>query len=335
MNVFWGIHAGRLGEVDNIFLSKKLPLVALGWDEIGDLSQIKGDRDSFKAKVMEHYPDLKSGAIPGNAGMLFRFVHEMKIGDYVIYPSKKDRKIHIGKISGEYAYRPDISNTHPNVRTVEWVKMIDRTEVSQGALYEIGSAMSFFQVKNYADEFYSFITGKLLSKKPEIDDTVAVVAENIEEQTATYIKKRLSQELKGFPFEEFVAHLLNIIGYNTKLSKQGGDGGIDIIAHKDALGIEPPIIKVQVKSVDGNISPDKVQALYGNVDQQGEYGLFISLSSFSEKAKLFARSKSNLRLIDGDELIELILINYEKLDSKYKAMIPLKKVYIPTVVENI
>ena len=99
------------------------------------------------------------------------------------------------------------------------------------------------------------------------------------------------------------------------------------------MGIGPPIIKVQIKSNDGNISPDKVQALYGNVES-GEYGLFIILSNFTAKAIAFVKSKSNLRLIDGDELIALILANYEALDSMYKAMLPLKNVYIPTSIEE-
>jgi restriction system protein len=335
VDTLWGIHAGKLGEVDKIFLSKSKPLVAIGWSDIGDLSVIGNNREAYKEKVIQAYPDIKTGAVPGNAGMLFRFVNEMKIGDYVIYPSKVDKNIHIGKVIGEYSYRPDISKEYPNTRSVEWIKDIPRTMVSQGALYEIGSALSIFQVKNYAEEFLVAITGEKIVDDFEIDDTVTVVAENIEEQTATYIRKKLSQELKGFPFEEFVAHLLNIIGYNTRLSPQGGDGGIDIIAHKDALGIEPPIIKVQVKSNDGNIPPDKVQALYGNIGSQGEYGLFIALGAFSNNAKSFAKGKPNLRLIDGEEFISLVIKNYEKLDSKYKAMIPLKMVYIPTVVDEL
>jgi hypothetical protein len=35
---------------------------------------------------------------------------------------------------------------------------------------------------------------------------------------------------------------------------KGADGGVDIIAHKDELGFEPPIIKVQVKSKEGTRS---------------------------------------------------------------------------------
>jgi len=97
--------------------------------------------------------------------------------------------------------------------------------------------------------------------------------------------------------------------------------------------LEPPIIKVQVKSNDVDITPDKVQALYGNV-AASEYGLFVALNGFSKKAREFAKSKPNLRLIDGDELINIILEYFEKLDSKYKAIIPLKNVYIPVQVDS-
>ena len=66
----------------------------------------------------------------------------------------------------------------------------------------------------------------------------------------------------------------------------------------------------------------------------GEYGLFIALNGFSKKAREFVKSKANLRIIDGDELIDILLQHYEQLDSKYKAIIPLKNVYIPEHIES-
>ncbi|GLB28160.1 hypothetical protein LAD12857_00830 [Lacrimispora amygdalina] len=105
------------------------------------------------------------------------------------------------------------------------------------------------------------------------------------------------------------------------------------MAFKDELGIEPPIIKVQLKCVEGAIGAPAVQALYGNVEV-GEYGLFITLGDFTKQAMDFAKTKTNLRLMDGQEFVNIILKNYEKLDSKYKAIIPLKNVYIPTQIEN-
>jgi len=48
----------------------------------------------------------------------------------------------------------------------------------------------------------------------------------------------------------------------------------------------------------------------------------------------FARAKANLRLIDGDELVDLILAHYEQFDSRYKALLPLKRVFVPDPQED-
>lgn len=43
---------------------------------------------------------------------------------------------------------------------------------------------------------------------------------------------------------------------------------------------------------------------------------------------------ANLRLIDGDALVQLVLEHYEQLDSKYKGLIPLRRVYIPETANS-
>lgn len=328
----WGIHAGKSGDADTLFFKKHC--VALGWHRIGDLSSIKPDREAFKAKVAETYPEKKPGAIPNNAGQLFRFVHEMKQGDIVVYASKRDRQIHLGRVEGDYEYDPKTEPGYPHLRAVKWLKAVPRTHFSQGALYEIGSAMSLFAVKNYADEYRAALEGKAVVPAPVAqDESVAAVAEDIEETTRDFVLKRLAQELKGHPFAEFVAHLLNAMGYRTRVSPEGPDGGIDIVAHKDELGFEPPIIKVQVKSNEGSIGDPVASALYGKVSA-GEYGLLVTLGTFTNQARSFAKSKSNLRLIDGDELVELIFHHYDQFDARYKGILPLRRVYVPEAIEG-
>jgi len=328
----WGIHGGKTGDADSLFLKKKF--VGIGWPNCGDLSKLPSNRDAFKELVAKSYPDKKPAAIPNNAGQLFRFVHEMKPDDLIVYPSQRDRLVHIGRIAGPYKYNPDLEAAYPNLRCVEWLKAVPRTQFTQGALYEIGSAMSLFQVKNYADEFIAAVEGKPPAEVPGKDDpTVGLVAEEIEQTTSDFILKELSKQLKGHPLADFVAHLLQRMGYRTRVSPEGPDGGIDIIAHKDELGFEPPIIKVQVKSGDGSVGEPETSALYGKVSA-GEFGLLVTLATFTKQAHNFARSKSNLRLIDGSELVTLILQHYEELDSRYKGLLPLKRVYVPEALEE-
>lgn len=190
--------------------------------------------------------------------------------------------------------------------------------------------MSFFQVKNYADEFQAALEGKAVVAPTveEEDETISFVADDIEQQSRDFVLKQIHQKLKGHGLAEFVGHLLNLMGYKTKVSEPGPDRGIDIVAHKDDLGVTPPTIIVQVKSGEGEINEAAVSELSGKVSDR-DFGLFVSAGGFNKRARDFAFGKRNLKLIDGDELVELVYKYYPQLDAKYKGMIPLRSVYIP------
>lgn len=319
----WGIHTLD----DNLFLKENV--MAIGWGEIGDLNEIVPDREAFKKKYSEVYPNEKKMKIATSAGMLYRFAHEVQIGDYIVFPSKINREINIGTVESGYIYNPD-AKTYVQQRKVKWLKHFPRTAFSQGALYEIGSAMSFFSVKNYADEFLTALDKDFkgsISADSTDDETVAATADEIIENTRDYILKELSRNLKGYALEEFVADLLTAMGYRTTISPHGGDSGIDITAYKDEL---PPRILVQVKSQDGDIKETTIQSLKGAM-REGDYGLFVTLSNYTKNAQKYLDNTPIIRGINGKELVDLILKYYDKLSEKYRKMIPLKMVYIPVI----
>ncbi len=327
----WGIHGGKTGDADGLFLKKDV--VALAWVKVGDIGLLPADREAFKQKLQEVMPERKKGYFPVAAGQLFRFAHDMKAGDVIVYPSKQDRQVHIGEITGPYKFDLKTEPGYPQQRAVKWIKAYPRSRFSQGALYEIGSAMSFFQVKTYNEEFLGAIEGKAMAPPVQEDVTVSYVFEEIEQNTRDFVIKKLAQELKGHGLAEFVAHLLNAMGYRTRVSPAGPDGGVDIIAHKDELGFEKPLIKVQVKSGEGNIGEPIISQLNGIVEKD-EFGMVVTLGTFTNQAVTFVRNKSNIRLIDGEDLVSLIFHHYDSFDSKYKAMIPLKHVYVPESVDE-
>ena len=240
--------------------------------------------------------------------------------------------VNIGVIEGDYTY---VAAAHEYVqqRKVKWIKHLPRTSFSQGALYEIGSAMSFFMIKNYADEFLAALDKnfkKTISDPSSEDETVAATAEEIIESTKDFILKELSKNLKGYDLELFVADLLQAMGYRTAVSPHGGDSGIDITAYKDEL---PPRILVQVKSQDSDIKETTIQSLKGAM-REGDYGLFVTLSNYTKNAQKYLESTPIIRGINGAELVELILKYYPDLSEKYRKMIPLKMVYIPVARDD-
>src|SRR5437879_1446832 len=112
---FWGIHAGKTGDAEGLF--EKHGVVAVGWDEMGDLSQLKV-REEFKRRYEKAYPDAKPGAVPVSAGQLYRFVHELKVGDVVIFPLKRTSEIWLGEVKADYKYDPKLDDRYPNLRKV-------------------------------------------------------------------------------------------------------------------------------------------------------------------------------------------------------------------------
>lgn len=330
----WGIHCDEYS-IDFI----RDGFVSVGWDLIGDLQTFAGERSALKQELAAKYPTAKAGAIPVWAGVLDRFANEMTTGALVIYPRKADRTVNLGIVEGAYEYEEG-APTHRHRRRVNWIRTgLLRTTFSQGALYEIGSAVTLFRVRKHDQEFLAAldkesgpVTGDASPESDEADETVVAEdepnAERITETTRDFIVRTLATDFKGHPFAHFVAHLLEAMGYRTKISPEGPDRGVDIIAHKDALGLEPPIIKVQCKSTEGSVGSPEINGLLGTLGPT-ELGLFVTLGRFSPDGRNLGRDRTNLRLIDGEELVDLIIDNYEKLGGEYKRRLPMRQVYVP------
>ena len=319
----WGIHTLD----DNLFLKNNV--IAIGWSEMGDLSKIPANREAFKERYANVYNNATKGSIATGAGMLYRFRYEMQIGDYVVFPSKSNREVNIGTIESDYLY-DSTQIEYQQMRKVKWIKSFSRMKSTQGALYEIGSALTLFSVKNYKNEFLNVLGDKSYNHSTSVDPTIEVTADEIIENTKDFILKELSRQLKGYDLENFIADLLRAMGYRTIVSPQGGDSGIDITAYKDEL---PPRILVQVKSQDSDIKEATIQSLKGAM-REGDYGVFVTLSNYTKNAQKYLDNTPIIRGINGIELVDLILKYYVDLSPKYRKIIPLKRVYIPVPSEE-
>ncbi len=333
MTNMWGIHNDQpqLDLVANGFVS-------IGWPAMGDLHAFGQDRESFKEKVRSVYPELKPGAVPGTAGTLLAFARTMQIGELVVYPHRPDSTLNFGRIESNY-YFESKAELHRSRRKVSWVKIgVPRTTFSQGARYEVGSAVSVFRVKNHLDEFLKFLEGDsspaIQPAELDLDEAVESAAaepsaDRIETDTRDFIIDTLEKQLEGAEFEHFVANLLEAAGYKTRVTPPSGDGGVDVIAHRDPIGLEPPIIKVQCKRTTNNIGGPVVQQLTGALAPgSSELGLFVTLGGYSKDAEHIARTRQDLRLINGNESVKLIFQHYDKLSPEYKRLLPIRSVYV-------
>jgi restriction system protein len=323
----WGIYMRRgLGDAP-----LEQSYIGIGGNEMGDLAKISPTRDAFKLAYQQAFPSTGVGKMRVAAGVAFRFAVEMKLGDIVVYPSKANRMVNIGVVDGRLQYQRGDFFQCPQRRSVKCLKHIPRANFSQPALNEIGSALTIFKVTTHADEFLAAMEDHPFEAEDIDQPSVEHASEQVEETTEDFIIKRLKMSQTPFQFEHFIAHFLKCMGYFSRVTQVSGDGGVDIIARRDELGFEPPIIKVQCKQILSTIGRPDVQKLFGAIERE-EKGLFVTLGSFSAEARTFEQTKPNLRLIDGSSLIDLIYEHYHKFEPRYQMMLPLKRSYIPSAV---
>jgi restriction system protein len=330
----WGLH--HTGGLD--FVGRDL--VAIGWPDAGDLTDVPDDREDFKARLRECYAGSSEPWVANAAGQLLRFRHVMQSGDLVVYPRKLDRTINIGRIVGDYVYQPSISQRYPNVRPVEWLYTeLPRDAFTQGCLYEFGSALSVFTITTHTHEVLSVLALKTVGEAgavsfeessvpsaPPGEDEPSV--QRIAELTEDFVLKTFQTELKGHGFAQFCGWLLEALGYTTQVSPPGADQGIDIIASEDALGVKQPLLKVQCKSGKDAVRSSDVQALNGTLSPT-DLGVFFAVGGFTTPAKQVAAGMPRMRLIGPAELVELVLDHYVELPDEAKQRLPLRRVWMP------
>ena len=151
--------------------------------------------------------------------------------------------------------------------------------------------------------------------------------ETLEERAVNGIREYLKNK-NPYEFQDLVAALLKAMGYYIQsVAPRGKDGGIDIVAYTDPLGAKTPRIKVQVKhKPDTATGAADVRALLG-ILKAGDIALFVTSGTYSTDAKHAASSGDKfIRLIDGDEFIEMWQDYYDKMSDEDKNMLPLKRI---------
>jgi restriction system protein len=79
---------------------------------------------------------------------------------------------------------------------------------------------------------------------------------------------------------------------------------------------------VQCKRTTGTLGGPVVQQLTGTLSPGGdEKGLFVTLGGYSKDAQHLERTRQDLRLINGNELVDLIWEHYEQFSPRYKQLL--------------
>ncbi len=322
MSNWWMVRAGDGNELIPEWVSKGI--VSIGWGELGNLLSVNG-KDKLLHKADKVYKDEKPGTRQQWVSQVWRFSHDIVIGDKIITYEKESREYLVGKVTGKYEYNPTKIIDYPNVIKVSWkTKRISRDDMSQGAKNSLGGISTIFKVSQWGSEIEGLLSGS--PTEEIIDEIVEFNDENFIQQAYSMVEDAVDK-LDPWQMQDLVAGLLRAMSYQVKVSPKGPDGGVDILAHKDAFGFEQPIIKVQVKHKKAASSAPEIQQLLG-ANPIGANSLFVSTGGFTTSARTVAQ-QNRVKLLDLSELVEMINEWYESFPIETKSLLPLKKIYVP------
>lgn len=159
-------------------------------------------------------------------------------------------------------------------------------------------------------------------------DDVAITFERAEETAWAELLRYLGA-MPPYEFQDLVADLLRAMGFHTlSVAPPGKDGGIDIVAFPDPLGLGSPRLKVQVKRQQQSVDVNGVRAFL-SVLGDGDVGLFVTLGGFTSDAKAEAlkQEKRRLTLVDASRLFDLWVEHYPRLTEQARRRLPIKPIY--------
>ena len=316
----WVVRAGSRGEYEELAMSEGVAAIDFG----AGRSIVEFDsRESLR----EHMTTRNA------ADQLWNFARIIRNGDMVVLPRKQPRVVAVGRVSGDYQYKEDLDA--PHLRAVNWVAHeIPRTYFGQDLLNSFGGQGTVYRVgADDAESRIDKIVAQHLSGAvaDEADTTSAASAGDefrvdLEEQINDRIVDRLRQKFPGVKLEYLVGSILRASGYHAIETRQGPDGGIDVVAGKGEMGFDHPRLCVQVKSGRNSVDIGDYNRLQGNIRSYGaDHGLLVSLGDFTRAVRNEnERSFFQIRLWGPYELAEKLLDTYDNLPEDIKTEIPLR-----------
>jgi restriction system protein len=325
----WMVRAAGGGVLLDEFRERSV--VAIGWSRLGNLTDFK-NKKAIEAKINAIWPDWSRGKLAISAGMVHRFVDEVKVGDGAITYDSSRRLYLVGEITGDYEYVPQELEEYPNIHRVKWLGEVSRDALSVASKNSLGAISTLFMLSDdAAAEVQRVLAGDPKAQsttEEELESNEDELLKDIQARAIEFIKDKVNR-LDWEEMQELVAGVLRAMGYKTKISPNGPDRGKDIVASPDGFGFESPRIIVEVKHRTASMGSQEIRSFLGG-RHKDDKGLYVSTGGFSKDAKYEAeRASIPLTLMDIDDLVQAIVENYEKMDIDTQRLLPLKKLFWP------
>lgn len=323
------------GEGGSLYDSfRERAVAAVGWNQLAAHAKPGVARKQLISLYQSIEPQTKSATVISGASQVWRFVNDIRDGDWVLTYSPANRLYLIGNVVGPAEHHPEWAEQDmPLARKVQWqARELPRDSLSTGTKNSLGSTLTVFEVPGRAAaEVLAILKGKPTSA---VEDDLEDVAPDpdpladIESQALERIKDRVN-ELDWADMQQLIAGILRAMGYKTQVSSPGSDRGKDIVASPDGFGFEHPRIVVEVKHRKDQMGSQEIRSFLGG-RHKDDRGLYVSTGGFTKDALYEAdRASIPLTMWTLDHVVRALIEHYDGTDAETKRIVPLKRLYWP------
>ena len=307
-------------------------VVAVGWNQLAAHAKPGVGRKQLIGLYQAADPQAKHGTVVSGASQVWRFVNDIRDGDWVITYSPANRLYLIGRIAGPAEHHLEWAEQGMALaRKVHWnAQELPRDLLGTGTKNSLGSTLTLFEVPPVAAaEVLAAVQGQPISIADDAAEEVAIdPLADIDSQAVERIKDRVN-ELDWDDMQQLVAGILRAMGYKTQVSPPGSDRGKDIVASPDGFGFEHPRIVVEVKHRKGQMGSQEIRSFLGG-RHKDDRGLYVSTGGFTKDAQYEAdRAPIPLAMWTLDHVVRALIEHYEATDAETKRVVPLKRLYWP------
>ena len=306
-----------ISQLESISLPKNV--IVNGWS---DAEGLIGEKDYWKFREIvarECYPTKKNMRKAGyGAGTMWRFINEMKNGDWVVVPFWGG-VFYLAEIAGEAfydsseaAYKADSCHRRP-VRWLNNKQPIPRHFAKAKLVSRMKTQQTSAEAGDLIDDIYDAL---LLAGNTQ-------KGTSSEELFASSLRKKISEAVlgeihEGFmtpqKMEKLVMKVLRAVGASTaRQIPTSIDKGVDIIASFPIGPVAQVDVGFQVKCHTGETSNELLDQLKTGLEKENlTQGWFVTAGVFSDNAQEYLEKKLEgsgiqISLVDGAQLAAMII----------------------------
>ena len=290
--------------------------ITIGWSLAGGLTDESLQWTAFRQIVADRYysqePNYrKAGAAAGN---LWRFLRDMKAGDFVVVPHWNE--FYVASVEGVPTYNPQlIEQDSAYRRNVKWLnnKLPIPRRLARAALQ---SRMKTQGTSADATDLIGEIESALGLAASGGTPTFEGDLQN--SLILTAVNELRSGRLESYGFENLLKKVLTDLGAKeVKVIPRRLDKGADLLATFLVAGAIQQVVAIQAKhwQPEPPVGRDVVQQLIAGIEaESANLGIVATSGTISEEATeearaFFDRSGIRIELMDGEQLARLMVEN--------------------------